>query len=1782
MVMKVGAVLQLPEDKIATLPLHILKALEGEAKRFDPDARFRFVGGCVRDLMLGRKPKDFDIVTNTTSQVLERMGLENVGKAFPVYLYKDPQLGQMEVAVARTEEKTGLGHKGFSTVPTGDFEDDMVRRDLTINAMAVDSDGVLYGPENAFEQLESKTLQNVSDKFSEDPLRVFRVARFSAQFGPGWNVSESLKHQMQKVQSELSTLPPDRVREEFRKAMAGKRPASFFEALRVSGCLDPWFTEIFHGWDEVVPVLDYGTENKWTFEQFLVGIGSVLQTSDSLLNRLGIKEQVKRAVHYVKANKNKLAAPTGQDKAEVVRLVQSGSRGVFGFGELLDCAFLGQNEESKRYLLACQQALNTADMTGVKGREEAEQRQVEAVSKVASLIPRGMGRGYKGYVGPAGPMPTNFENFMDEVEEFTNKGRLEHFREKWAPLWPNMMTHLKSLKFPLILYRQVRIKPSHPQYNKGVGVFWTWDKAKATAYWADSVTEFDSSKETEWVTLTTKVNKDSVDWMGTILAYLMFGGGTEKEIRLLENTPLTLTEIEMNGESESTSIKVRASNVKTAKTSAYPDAAYMVPYWTTGACWDYAWALHEVKGGKLYVCRAYYTPDPSDPKDEAYEDAHAVVSWDGKTFQDFKGKHTGEQLLKWCEFSSKNITRKVMERISDNDFKDQYLYDRDPRIGQIAKEVVSKIAATDVGGECPDCEIEIDGKWYVNSKCSDCWGSGHDENGDTCQNCQGVGMCICCRCEGTGVDGNPDTPKSHTAAPVSPKEYKTLQDTGFVNKRNQEDLLRSDPYLCYTEIRNGTLQATPVYEETILRVPRLALLYCITTKKELWPELEQILEPFDLGLYQAFAFTLKHNENPGEFSCAVLAVKVTKALLNDMLASKGETAVDMQMSTTTPYSRNDTRGVSEMYPNGARQATDSMYISWGGVRGGIFGGATCTLKTDIGVTSQFSWEGTFTRQQAIQFDTYPAGETRDLWERYILAVTKRFVVGAARGLEDRLRHHLGGKTAAPISLKEYEALEQTDLMNKQKQKEVVQHNPIIALERAMRETLGNGRSADYEQAILRNPQTALLYAAWVIGGPWPEAEHLFTQKPRLQAVYEVVKEGLPMTMGRRVDQAAYDVVSNLAIDMGAVAVTDRDLHTPQWDRAVATGVIAIEMEIAYRGTRSEDELPSMWNAPWGRGLARILIDMNTGVTKFNWEPWAGLREVLIPEQTVLYDDYPHGVTKLLWEKLINVCKQHWATHYLRAIHTGLRKKNRKASFIQKLGDTSKVRIVETETFMKYMGKTWMVDAYVGKVKRGTLWYWFRSPQVDNPWHSSEKEAHPTICISFIEGNKALARAEEEKLVSQALRDKLGPESLAIRAMLKYIYAKHPTAEFVYADDSVERIMKDQEVEEIPTAIADKHKRMKELGKWLAEYEPEGRGGSSEEWRESLEEYNALAQEVGSQKPSWKKVRAAQDNIYVKVTGSDVVPRFLYYWVENLYNTGRFKSLQVDSVIPGLRTVDVGMMPFYNQKIKDVATLSTIPKDYDFIIQRKGERAGRPSWPEGTQKTSAPQPTPVIRSRTYWHGTANRKAAEGIIKEGIRPSNEVDPHLYIDDESVVPQSGRIYLGRLDVAVQYASGASMHSAREEECYLFKIDGEQLIEDCEPDEDFIGALAYRYAGYTLHDLVLQPNDFDLFQHLYSIPVGQLSFLHLAIQKAENEADDDEETLFHGSPDWTDFVHAGNRVMQYLDDSDKLKIIESFNTPVAHKGAIRPVAGWSVSTSLLDNIHSEADLNKFGNRIL
>lgn len=112
--------------------------------------------------------------------------------------------------------------------------------------------------------------------------------------------------------------------------------------------------------------------------------------------------------------------------------------------------------------------------------------------------------------------------------------------------------------------------------------------------------------------------------------------------------------------------------------------------WSSGYCWHYAWALHQLKGLELYVVRAYYAPDPADLEDEAYEDAHAVVSSDGVTFQDSNGTHSSQDLLEDALFSCSNITRMVVESIPDSDFKDQYLSEYgDDEIVEAAKKIIT-------------------------------------------------------------------------------------------------------------------------------------------------------------------------------------------------------------------------------------------------------------------------------------------------------------------------------------------------------------------------------------------------------------------------------------------------------------------------------------------------------------------------------------------------------------------------------------------------------------------------------------------------------------------------------------------------------------------------------------------------------------------------------------------------------------------------------------------------------------------------------------------------------------------------------------------------------------------------------------------------------------------------------------------------------------------------------------------------------------------------------------
>ena len=210
------------------------------------------VGGSVRDQLLGlsnhscnRGCVDRDwVVTGTTPGEMKSAGLKQVGKAFPVFI--DPTSGD-QYALARIEQKSGKGHQGFEFRYDAnvDLRDDLRRRDLTINAMAEDSQGLLIDPFDGKTDLHNKVLRHVSDAFVEDPLRVFRVARFTATL-EGFEVASETIDLMSAMQTGLCDLSAERVWNEFWLAMNGNDPYRFFETLRDSDTLDPWFSGISH------------------------------------------------------------------------------------------------------------------------------------------------------------------------------------------------------------------------------------------------------------------------------------------------------------------------------------------------------------------------------------------------------------------------------------------------------------------------------------------------------------------------------------------------------------------------------------------------------------------------------------------------------------------------------------------------------------------------------------------------------------------------------------------------------------------------------------------------------------------------------------------------------------------------------------------------------------------------------------------------------------------------------------------------------------------------------------------------------------------------------------------------------------------------------------------------------------------------------------------------------------------------------------------------------------------------------------------------------------------------------------------------------------------------------------------------------------------------------------------------------------------------------------------------------------------------------------------------
>ena len=207
------------------------------------------VGGAVRDALLGLAVRDHDwVVVGTTPEALAAEGYLPVGKDFPVFLH--PQTRE-EYALARTERKTAQGYHGFAVhaAPDVTLEEDLARRDLTINAIAQDADGVLTDPYGGQRDIAARVLRHVTSAFAEDPVRILRVARFAARFTDFSVAPETMQLMRSMVAGgEVDALVPERVWQELARGLMERQPSRMFEVLRSCGALTKLLPEVDRLW----------------------------------------------------------------------------------------------------------------------------------------------------------------------------------------------------------------------------------------------------------------------------------------------------------------------------------------------------------------------------------------------------------------------------------------------------------------------------------------------------------------------------------------------------------------------------------------------------------------------------------------------------------------------------------------------------------------------------------------------------------------------------------------------------------------------------------------------------------------------------------------------------------------------------------------------------------------------------------------------------------------------------------------------------------------------------------------------------------------------------------------------------------------------------------------------------------------------------------------------------------------------------------------------------------------------------------------------------------------------------------------------------------------------------------------------------------------------------------------------------------------------------------------------------------------------------------------------
>ena len=358
------------------------------------------VGGAVRDALMGQPVSDRDwVVVGGTPEAMSAQGYVPVGKDFPVFLH--PQTRE-EYALARTERKTARGYKGFAVQadPGVTLEEDLARRDLTVNAMAVPEALALAAPDawavqivdpyGGQRDLQAKVLRHVTHAFAEDPVRILRVARFAARFGDFTVADETMALMRQMVEDgEADHLVPERVWQELAKGLMSERPSRMFEVLRACGALKVLLPELDRLWGvpqrpEYHPEVDTGVHMMLVMDMaarldmplavrvacLMHDLGKGSTPADVLPRHLGHEG---RSVKLLQKVCERLRVPTDcKELAEVVarehgNIHRSAELGPEALMRLLErCDAIRQPERFERVLQACE-----CDARGRQGFEAA-------------------------------------------------------------------------------------------------------------------------------------------------------------------------------------------------------------------------------------------------------------------------------------------------------------------------------------------------------------------------------------------------------------------------------------------------------------------------------------------------------------------------------------------------------------------------------------------------------------------------------------------------------------------------------------------------------------------------------------------------------------------------------------------------------------------------------------------------------------------------------------------------------------------------------------------------------------------------------------------------------------------------------------------------------------------------------------------------------------------------------------------------------------------------------------------------------------------------------------------------------------------------------------------------------------------------------------------------------------------------------------------------------------------------------------------------------------------